>query len=731
MNISKLITDNNGRLNVFPFPPNEASDMPENFRRKLVRFIVQKYAWPLVMARRAYEDKWDKMLAMSKAQNNTSVKHRATSKVTSVRNLNIAKQESMESEMLSSTVIADSVNRLSALSYFICFKESMPGRFGKPVHFRDEVSTPHYTPVDDKIEAWNAWLAYNAEVANLRLGWMKSSASRYTYGQSFVLSEFKFQIGKDFEWQNGQVGETKVLKRIGVSYEPMSIRRFWANPEIPIDSLHLNPCVFYYSMVNRADLTANAYNAETNPFGYTNLKPKTVIDNNHEMETAYKAMRSAIETSYGSNISFRVLSNIFKAELLWTFHCILPIARNKPNENSSEKDLQNLQKDEDGGWILDEDGSKGVPTSRFIVSLFGGNLISGDVDIVKFQRNFFPDELGPVYGSAIHPDTESGLYSSSPVSICEGAYDQLCKTLQQWLTNKELLNDPPSAVNVSSPAMHKKYDFGLPSAKIPVNSPNDVTRLNIIDGSQAVPQVMDYLTDSIKTTTKTTDALLGKAMGARTSATEANNVFTTAMSSVTADIDGAVGGLFEPYARRVVRYSRWLDPDLLKAVTGYYSIGISPDSHELQMAIPCNAGTRFIESLTLQSNLRYVLESSRGETGLNRPLLWTEILKAFGMRNISRLVLDNGMDHQVKLATTQAEKTYLGELIIPDPAQDHQIAIEVKLAFLKDKDSHWNQRPDARIAMGELVRQIGIHQSHLQILQMQQNLQPQPTATPA
>ena len=57
--------------------------------------------------------------------------------------------------------------------------------------------------------------------------------------------------------------------------------------------------------------------------------------------------------------------------------------------------------------------------------------------------------------------------------------------------------------------------------------------------------------------------------------------------------------------------------------------------------------------------------------------------------------------------------------VIVDPDQDHQIALKVKAAFIKDRDSSWNQNYPGMSAM--LIPQIEQHQFYLQ-LQMQQML---------
>jgi len=104
--------------------------------------------------------------------------------------------------------------------------------------------------------------------------------------------------------------------------------------------------------------------------------------------------------------------------------------------------------------------------------------------------------------------------------------------------------------------------------------------------------------------------------------------------------------------------------------------------------------------------------------GLNRPELWRELLESMGF-DPGRIVDDGGRDQQIQLATCQTCETYLGYPIMVDPDQDHQVAISVKTAFLKDRYSIWNTTYPT--AAPQIMQQIEQHQYFLQ-LQMQMQL---------
>ena len=732
--LSKLVQNREGGISTFPYPPNVAGDMPKEFRQLLLRYMQKQYIWPQIVARKPYEDNWDDLLRMAKAQLDSGLLGLdKKSKQKAMRDKRVLEgQVRGDIAEVADTVIFDAIDRLTNLAHFIGFKEEMPGRFGMPPDFVDATAVPGYSKVNAAITSINCWLGFNCRTANLALEWLKSARAHYTYGLAFVHSDFNYEVGNDFHWNGSTGGETQVLKSIGVTFKPLSIRKVWLNPHLPMDEMHLQACPFFYDMTPRYAVQANKFDQKTNPFGYQNLDSlpsKQYLYGTPELQ----AMQDAFKI-VNPKASFAALSGGFENELKWTLYPMLPIAYTPPVQSTpeqmagmNEQDLQQLQ-NRKGTWVLDEDGSKGIEAKRYIVELFGANIVSGSVEIIRLQPNFYPDKLLPIFGSQHMPDCETGLYTSSIGDILRSHYQIICKTLGQYLTNKDLLNDPPKEILFNSPAMNKKVDLSSPSARIPVNSLGDIKTTDIADSTGTTPNVLNLMRDWAQTSSKAVDAILGKAMGARTSATEANNVFTTAMSGVTTDVNILTLMLFGGYAWRVWHYTtRFVDPDTLKAITGQYGFEISPEMRNLGMIVSCDAGSQFLERMTQISNIRYILEASRGEPSINRSELWRMLLEAYKFTNVADVVDDQGHRSQILLCNDQAQRSYLGELVVVDPGQDHALAIEIKLAYLKDRDSVWNTRADYReFGPQELIKQIQIHQLHLQMQEMQAMAQPQP-----
>jgi hypothetical protein len=306
-------------------------------------------------------------------------------------------------------------------------------------------------------------------------------------------------------------------------------------------------------------------------------------------------------------------------------------------------------------------------------------------------------------------------------------YKEITKCMEQFLDNKDWINDPPAWVGIGSPA--SEQDLNAKGARIKVNGPNDFGWRTPYDATGSTIGMVQYLREGAQTTSKAVDAIMGKAMGSRTSATEATNAFQASMSAITTDINlynyDAMGG----YAERVWLYSgQWMDRDLLKAITGQFGFEMTPEDMHMSVSMKADIGSTFIEKITKQQHLRYVLEAGRMDPQLRRDKLWAMLLTEMGF-DPSGIIEDNGYDQQVQLATLQAAVTYLGHQVMVDPDQDHMLALKVKSAFIKDRDSSWNKNYPGMSQF--LLPQIQQHQWFIELQMQQQLLQQQMMAAQA
>lgn len=687
------------------FPPNLAANLSPEIEKKMLLWLMSKYWWPQIQERMPFERMWDKLLEMSRIQMPTdqlfsNTRHDAS------RVKNEADQSNRDKARVSDSVIHDSIQRLTDITYFIAFKEGLPAQFSIPEYIRQPHSTQEYRPLKDRIAAGNAILQWNSDNQNVKRQSLIAYRHHFTYGCAFVMSDFNFRVEMINRQDNmGNLIPVPEITEIGTTFEPISIRKLWLNWRLPVYEMEKQPCPFFFEETPRFQVMQNPYNPQTNPFGYLNLDRLTrgeYIYQGQAMESVVAALQKTFASTEENGITTGAVSQLLEpkhsVEAKWTSFPVMPF------------DPQT------GEFETRADGSD-IPYNRFILETFGPNIHSGSQVILRLQENYFPKRRLPLYASSHMPDLDSGAYAPTIGQILYNHYKEICLCMEQFLENKDQINDPAAWVQTSSPA--RNTDLNAKGAKIPVNGPNDFGWKSVIDATSSTVAMLQLLREGAQTTGKVVDAIMGKAMGSRTSATEAQNAFQASMSAITTDIDMITHDLHGAYAQRTWDYTgAWFDPDLLQHITGQFGFMISPEDMWINVGLTTNVGSTYVEKIVKQQNTRYVLEASRMEQGLNRAELWTQLLDSMGFDGGS-IVDDQGREQQIQFATLQACQTYLGYPVLVDPDQDHQLAIRIKTAFIKDQTSVWNTNPSYAVNAQALVEQIKQHQF---IFQLQQQM---------
>lgn len=693
------------------FPPNLADKITPEVSRAMMMWLMTNYIWPQVQERVPFERMWDKMLEMVRITlpydelfDNT--RHDAS------KAKNTADQSNKDKNRVSDSVVHDAVQRLTDITYFIAFKEGLPCQFALPDYIKKPMETPEYRPLKDRISAGNALLQWNSGNMDVKRNSLIAYRHHYTYGCAFVMSDFQFRVEMINRQNNtGQLVSIPEITKIGTSFEPISIRKLWFNWRLPVYDMDQQPCPFFFEETPRFAVLQNPYHETMNPFGYQNLDKamqNQFIYSEPEMQSVQAALQTTFNMMGNDNAQGAALAQIlqpkYSVEAKWTLFPMMPF---DPKTGEFEKRA---------------DGSA-IPFNRFVMETFGPNIHSGRQLILRLQENYYPKRRLPLYASCHMPDLDSGAYAPSLGQILYNHWKEICLCMEQYLDNKDWINDSPAWVQTSSPAQND--DLNAKGAKIKVNGPNDFGWKTPLDATASTVAMLQLLRDQAQTTGKVVDAVLGKAMGSRTSATEAQNAFQASMSSITTDIDMISNDLHGAYAHRVWDYSgSWMDADLLQNITGQFGFAITPEDMWMNVGVITNVGSTYVEKIVKQQNIRYVLESSRGEANIDRAALWIQLLDEMGFDGAS-VISDGGREQQIQLSNQQACQTYLGINVLVDPDQDHQIAIATKTAYIKDRLSIWNTTPAYAQNAPLLIQQIQQHQYLLQLQQQMQLIQQQ------
>lgn len=641
------------------------------------------YIWPQVIARLPFEEKWDRLQRMYEVKRNYSRPRQQQSLEN--QTINTGADAPVE---LADTIIFDTVDRLKNLSYFIQWKDR-PVQFNRPRDVYTSMEDQFYSPTTRKLRSANALLDWNNDAMCVREKDLKLKQHYYLYGLAFVYSDFTFEIDTD---QTSQ--DFLLVKNIGTTFEPVSIRKLWLNPLLPVDQMEKQVCPMWFDLQLRGNILKNVYDPKLNPFGFANLdmlqspqwlfgpESKSFTDGLPEQaQTLMTQMRPE-----------------FSGEALWTF---LP--------------------------YLTLPGS--TETKRYIVQCFANNLFSGGITPLRIQELYYPKKELPLYGCSHIPDLDSGLYTPSIAEILETHYDEIVRAKQQYVLNKDWINNPPTEVMQGSPAANDK-NINRPGHQVEVIGLNDVTRRTPYDATITTLHFIEQIREQAQTSGKAVDAILGQAMGGRTTATEASNAFQASMSGVTTDIDHFGVAIYKQYARRVfANCGKFMPENIRNRITGNSDApSLDPQDFLLELGVKCDTGSSFIESIVKQQHLQQAILSATTSPVLDQAILWKALFRELKLTEAMDAVQDNGLEFQIYFVTNQAIESYNGLPVAIDPSQDHNVAIKVLTRFLQDTSSIYNETmaglPSAMPGMTRaqyIASQIQIHQQFV-MLQMQQQM---------
>lgn len=628
------------------------------------------------------ERKWDELQRMYEVQKSKSRPRQDQKKETTT--VDPKKEAEVQ---LSDTIIFDTVDRLKNLSYFISWKDR-PVQFNRPRYISTPLEDEFYNPTSRKVKGANAVLDWNNEMQEVRSKHLPLCQHHYLYGLSFVYSDFVFAIDTD---QSSP--DFLLITDIGTTFQPISVRKLWLNPQLPINEMEKQICPFFFDLQTRGNILQNQYHPTMNPFGFLNL------DRLQTPQYLYGTESSSFTKGLSAdakNIQTQMRPE-FSGEALWTFFPYLHL----PGTQT---------------------------TKRYIVQCYANNLFGGGIVPLRIQEWYAPRKRLPLYGATHIPDLDSGMYCPSIGTILENHFDELVRAKKQFTLNKDWINNPPTEVIAGTPAA-TQTDINSPGAKIEVSGPADIMRRQPYDATQTTLAFIEHIRSEAQTSGKAVDAILGKAMGGRTTATEASNAFQASMSGVTSDIDNFCTQIYGGYARRLwENLSKFMPKEILDRICG--DVDAPPISSQdllIQIGLKTDVGSTFIETIVRQQHIQQALASSTTSPYLDQPTLWKAWFREIKLPEGLDAVKDNGFEFQVQFAYDQAVSTYLGRPIAIDPNQDHQIAIRVKTRFLQDTKSEYNQQyasnpsPVAGLTVTQyLAQQIQVHQQFVILAQQQQ-----------
>lgn len=306
-------------------------------------------------------------------------------------------------------------------------------------------------------------------------------------------------------------------------------------------------------------------------------------------------------------------------------------------------------------------------------------------DILEIRENVFPAGIPMLVGHQTQDDI--GMY---PISLGEKVktyYDQICIAIDQLIDNRSKNNRKPIVCDPVRVNLDR-YDFGH-SGVITVDGDvrTALMELQISDMTGTIMNTINYYELKVKEIMNTTDAVLGMAMGGRTSASEymgARAAATTPIFSDMASIeDDIIGGFMRKFSQYIHTFMT-LD-DIIEQ--------IGPIGKEFQFdlndiyTIDLRGVTEFINKTERIQGFMQLYNLTQ-DSGVKSKIV-LRIAKTMGVENPQELVVIPAKDQAIKAALYENnEMLIFGKWDEPEPGELHEAHLPIH------RQAEWNAQRD-------------------------------------
>lgn len=305
-----------------------------------------------------------------------------------------------------------------------------------------------------------------------------------------------------------------------------------------------------------------------------------------------------------------------------------------------------------------------------------GDPMSGKV--IEIRKSPYPGGLPMLI--AHQSEDDLGLYHASLIEKCDTYHEQICTSLNQLIDNRSKNVRRPIVYDVGRAPLMKKYDFGH-SNSVPVDgNPNEIFReMDIADMTQTIMASVQYNASMIRLITNTTDAVVGQAMGGRTSAAEYRGARIAATTPIYADMASIETALIVEFMKKLAMYvHRFMSHEDLFALLG-------PDAFEFQFdhvghyTVVARGVVDAMEKAEKIQNLLQLLGLTQDPT--RRDAIILRLAETMEIENPNELVARPASDQAIKAALWENnEMLVLGEWDSPERGEQHDIHLPIHLS---------------------------------------------------
>jgi hypothetical protein len=379
--------------------------------------------------------------------------------------------------------------------------------------------------------------------------------------------------------------------------------------------------------------------------------------------------------------------------------------------------------DADGKW----DEKKNKPLLYWIT--FVGDCEAGEPKCIRFQRNPDPDDEIPVVMLHQFPDDSETLYHLSAGEIIKSNFDEQTTAKNQLIDNRTLHNRKPlkavrGEVYETDLTMHRDKVFS-------VEKQDSLQEFQFTDITGTIMANVEYLDQDASRALSTVEAIEGVAMGQRTSASEAVNVYKQANMPHMITARYQLGQWLEWYAKKSMRYWHlYAMPEQVVEITGENeNTEIKPavlfGDYEVTVDVVENAEREQIELNALNYALGNLAANPLFANKIDPELFlkdWSELNKLTNPRWIRNMT---NVDAERVARLENEAMVFNNTWDEPQPGEDHEAhlrthkAFEAQFANIENAESLY---PGLR-----LLRQ---HITNTELLQQQEGQKNMPQGMP-
>lgn len=295
-------------------------------------------------------------------------------------------------------------------------------------------------------------------------------------------------------------------------------------------------------------------------------------------------------------------------------------------------------------------------------------------EVVEIRENIFPGGV-PVL-VAHQTEDDIGIYHISSGEKVETYFDQICIGVNQLIDNRSKNTRRPIVYDPMKIEIDK-YDFGHSNA-VPCNGDvrSAFVEVQLTDMTATIMQTIQYCEQKIKEIMNTTDAVVGQAMGGRTSASEYMGAKVAATTPIFSDMASIEDAIIGEYMRRFAQYIHtFMTHEDIVAQIGLVGAEFQFDLNDIYL-IELHGVSEAMERAEKIANLMQIYGMSQDAGAKAKIML--RIAQAMGIENPAEFVSIPAKDQAIKAALWENnEMLIFGQWDDPEMGELHDIHLPI------------------------------------------------------